>query len=58
MDLCGNEVPLTWLALNRGYELKPLESETERKLRETEARLAEKERELEVIADFMRRAKA
>lgn len=33
MDICGNEAPLIWLARRRGYELKPLESEMERRLR-------------------------
>lgn len=32
-DEFGNEVPLIWLADRRGYELKPLESELERRLR-------------------------
>lgn len=34
MDLCGNEAPLEWLAFSRGYELRPLETEVERLLRE------------------------
>lgn len=34
MDLCGNESPLRWLAHSRGYELRPLETELERRLRE------------------------
>jgi hypothetical protein len=33
MDLCGNDAPLEWLAHSRGYELRPLETETERLLR-------------------------
>lgn len=33
MDLCGNEAPLMWLAKSRGYELRPLETETQRRLR-------------------------
>ncbi len=32
MDLCGNEVPLIWLARSRGYDLRPLETEMERRL--------------------------
>ncbi|MEW7987870.1 MAG: hypothetical protein AB2799_18955 [Candidatus Thiodiazotropha sp.] len=32
MDLCGNEVPLIWLANKRGYELKQLQSEVEKEL--------------------------
>lgn len=33
MDLCGNEAPLIWLARSRGYDLRPLETEMERRLR-------------------------
>ena len=45
MDLCGNEAPLLWLARCRGYELRPLETETERKLRIREEENAELVRE-------------
>ena len=47
MDICGNEVPLRWLALSRGYGLIRLKStveaelETEReKVKQLEAKLA------------------
>lgn len=33
MHRCANEAPLHWLARRSGYELVPLESETQRKLR-------------------------
>lgn len=33
MDVCGNEVPLIWLALRRGYELKEVEDEWKRQAR-------------------------
>lgn len=49
MDLCGNEAPLEWLAHSRGYELRPLETELERQVREEHARnerLAEENRML------------
>ena len=42
-DICGNEVPLIWLADRRGYSLVPHETEMERRLRgqtEENARLA------------------
>ncbi|MFD2271382.1 hypothetical protein ACFS07_10280 [Undibacterium arcticum] len=32
MNLCGNEAPLAWLANSRGYELKLLKSEAERRV--------------------------
>lgn len=33
MNLCGNDVPLVWLATSRGKGLHQLESETQRQLR-------------------------
>lgn len=49
MDLAGNEAPLEWLANSRGYELRPLETELERQVREEQernARLADENRML------------
>lgn len=46
MAVCGNRVPLIWLARSYGYELVQIESETQRQLRiEREARI-EAERKL------------
>lgn len=42
MDLCGNEIPLVWLAHSRGKGLHMLETESERQLkaeRETNEKL-------------------
>jgi hypothetical protein len=38
MDMAGNEAPLEWLAHSRGYELRPLETELERQVREGQER--------------------
>lgn len=48
MGLCGNQIPLIWLARVSGYGLHMLETEAERRLRlESEARKrAEEERDL------------
>lgn len=43
MDKAGNEAPLLWLLYSRGYDLhslRKLETETEKRLRMTEERLA------------------
>lgn len=51
MDFCGNDAPLLWMLLRRGYDLSSLrrqESETERMLREAKERIAELEHEREV----------
>ena len=45
MDVCGNEAPLIWLARSRGYELVPLETEMERRLRLEHEKADELERE-------------
>lgn len=51
MDVCGNDAPLLWMLHARGYDLASLrkrETETERKLREAEERIAKLEAEREV----------
>ena len=45
MTVCGNQIPLQWLARSYGYELVEIETETQRKLRaEHEARLKAEEK--------------
>ena len=51
MDVCGNDAPLLWMLHTRGYDLASLrkrETETEKKLREAEERIARLEAEREV----------
>lgn len=53
MDRCGNEAPLFWLLLRRGYDprsLRRIESDVERENRRLRERLAamESEREIEM----------
>lgn len=52
MDLCGNEAPLVWLAHSRGYELRPLETELERRLRQTTERAEKAEDRLRYLEDL------
>ena len=40
MDMAGNEAPLEWLAHSRGYELRALETELERQVRQEQERNA------------------
>ena len=63
MDRCGNEAPLFWLLLRRGYDprsLRRIESDIERENRQLRERLqsVEQEREIErrTIRDLMRAA--
>ena len=56
MDLAGNEAPLLWLAHSRGYDitsLRKLETETERRLRETEEKLAQALMEKRVLVEAL-----
>lgn len=54
MDLCGNEVPLIWLARTRGYTLVQIETETQRQLREERDRSAELEKRLQWAEGLLR----
>lgn len=54
MEACGNIIPLRWLALRCGYELRPLRTALERENQELRSKLEEKEREIEVIKQFLR----
>ena len=52
MDECGNHAPILWILNDLGYDIASLrkkESEIEQRLRETEARLAERDKELEIL---------
>jgi transcriptional regulator with XRE-family HTH domain len=54
MNLCDSIVPLRWLALKYGFELRPMKSKLEAEndeLREMNERLR---RDLDVIKDFLR----
>lgn len=57
MQLCGNDIPLVWLAHQRGYELKPLRSDLQRQVDELTAEKAELQRQLETITEFVKRTR-
>ena len=65
MDRCGNEAPLMWLLIQRGYDprsLRRFESDVERENRELRERLAaieaERQVEMRVMANLMGRPAA
>lgn len=61
MDSCGNEAPLFWLLLFRGYDprsLRKLESESERQLREAHDRIAELENKHSVMVSLLKEVRA
>jgi hypothetical protein len=58
MDSCGNEAPLQWLLLLRGYDprsLRKLETDTEKRLRESEETLLRERAERTALEQAMRR---
>ena len=56
MTLVGNNIPLQWLSFKRGFELRPLRSDLERRVAELEAELALERRDKEVIVRFLKDA--
>ncbi len=58
MLLCGNEIPLRWLALRRGKGLVRLKSAVELENEQLKAALAERDSKLETITEFMRQVRS
>ncbi len=57
MEYCGNMVPLMWLHHHCGLDwssVRPLQTETEKELARTQAALAERDNELNVIKKFLK----
>lgn len=54
MDLCENIIPLRWLALYYGYELKPLKSTVEKENDSLRAENERLQRDLSVIKGFLK----
>ena len=54
MDVCGNEIPLRWLAWTRNWELKRRMSAIEAENLTLRALLVEREHDLDVLKRFVR----
>lgn len=54
MDICGNEIPLEWLAWSRGKGLHLLESEAERQMRLKDEEIAELKQKLAWTTELVR----
>ncbi len=54
MDLCRNDIPLRWLAVHRGKEVKPLVSTLERENTELKLQLQQRDHDLETIKRFIK----
>lgn len=58
MDYCGNDAPLLWMNMDRGYDLasiRRVESETERELREARETIRQMQHDHEVELNLVRR---
>lgn len=55
MVLCGNKVPLVWLAYSCGYTLHHLKTELEQQLEDLRKQLIEKDKEIEILAKYKAR---
>ncbi len=58
MDLCGNEVPLRWMSLTRGYELRRMKSQVEIENETLRSQLEQERTELAAIKKFMAEIRA
>jgi len=53
MTVCGNEIPLIWLAHAQGYELRQLETETQRLLRLEQEKRVKAEEENRLLRELI-----
>ena len=58
MRLCGNWVPLRWLAMHFGQELKPTKTTLERENDDLREQLERQRIEMEAVKKFIREVKA
>ena len=54
MALCGNVVPLVWLAHNAGYGIHPLKSELEQALENERKKSQDLQLKLDTLAEFFK----
>lgn len=52
MLLCGNDVPLRWIARRRGFDLKAREDHKDKKLRELEQENESLRKEIDTLAKY------
>lgn len=52
MDLCGNRVPLIWLAVKSGYIIHPIKTELEIENEKLRRELEDTRKEIEVLAKY------
>lgn len=57
MDLCGNKIPLIWLACKCGYTLHPLKNELEMENERLRAELDQQKHEIEAVTKFLRESR-
>jgi len=52
MELCGNEIPLQWLASKRGYRLLPCEDAKDKRIRDLEKANEDQRKEIETLVKY------
>lgn len=55
MDLCGNDIPLQWMAWRRGKGLHLLESEQQRLIRQKDDQIAHLNQKVEWLTELVRK---
>lgn len=55
LDQCANELPLAYWAWSRGYELRPLETELEKRLRLSNEALLDEKKKNAVLLEALKR---
>lgn len=58
LDVVGNDIPLRWWARQRGFELKPLRSDLEKRNAALEERVRQLEHDMQVIVEYNRQVRA
>ncbi|MNV55896.1 hypothetical protein D3C71_1481470 [compost metagenome] len=61
MDFCGNDAPLLWMNLDRGYDLSSIrrrETELERQLRVAQEQVVQLQHDKRVLVEALRGAAA
>lgn len=57
MDIAGNEIPLIWINYRRGYKPVPLQDAKDKRISDLEAKNAELQKELEIVAKWVKQVR-
>jgi len=54
MNICGNLIPLRWMALIFGFELRPIKTKLEQELEAARGEISERDRKIEAMKEIIR----